>query len=82
MGRQSSVQPVEAHQMTTLLAIIVAVSVIGQLALILWLRSRDSHDIVKRKVARLVEDAADRQVVTYNTNTAKVGDQVKGLGGE
>ncbi len=65
--------------MTTLLAIIVAVAVFGQVGLILWLRSRASHDIVKRKVARLVEDAADRQAVTFDTNTAKVNDQVKGL---
>lgn len=48
--------------MTTILAILVAVAVIGQLALIMWLRHRASPDLTRVKIARLLEDAADRQI--------------------
>lgn len=70
--------------MTTLLAILVAVAIVGQLALILWARSRHTFDNsqVAKARARLLEDAADRQAVTYNTNTAKLDAQEKGVGGE
>lgn len=60
--------------MTVLLAIIVTVAIVGQLALILWLRSRHTLDArqVAEARARLVEAAADQQAVTYTTQSSKL----------
>lgn len=68
--------------MTTLLAILVAVAVIGQLALIMWLRHRASPDLTRVKIARLLEDAADRQCQHGLTQSAKLDAQQKGLGSD
>jgi hypothetical protein len=58
----------------TILAVLVAVAVIGQLCLPLWgrLHARSQRRQLVQRRARLLEAAADQQDVTYSTNAAKV----------
>lgn len=49
---------------TTILAVLVAIAVIGQLVIILtgeW-RTKRNAEQAKRQLARLLEDAADQQI--------------------
>lgn len=49
---------------TTILAVLVAIAVIGQLTLPIWggwYRKREER-LAKQKIARLLEDAADQQI--------------------
>lgn len=64
--------------MTTVLAILVIVAIVGQAALIVWLRWRSSPDLTKVKTARLLEDAAENQLVAFHTHTAKLDRHEKG----
>jgi type II secretory pathway pseudopilin PulG len=57
-----------------ILAIVVAVAVVGQLCLPIlgrWARSRQERQ-AKQRIARLLEAAADRQAVATFSQTAKL----------
>jgi hypothetical protein len=59
---------------TLILAIGVAVAVIGQAGLILWCRRGKNHaSSVVTERARLVEAAADHQAATELSKTGKLG---------
>lgn len=68
--------------MTTVLAILVFVAVVGQYVLIKWLLAKRERQLLAMARARLLEDAADRQLVSFRTHTAKLGENHKGLGDE
>jgi type II secretory pathway pseudopilin PulG len=63
------------------LALFVIVAIVGQLALILWLRSRHTLDArqLAQQRARLLEDAAHQQAVTFDIHKTKLGHTEKGV---
>jgi hypothetical protein len=74
---------------TTVLVCLVALAVLGQLCLPIlgrWNNKRQDRQ-ARQRIARLVEDAADRQCVVFHNGAAKLGndlidDKLKGIGGE
>ena len=68
--------------MTLVLALAVVTAIVGQLLLVVttrWLRERSDKSVAEAR-ARLVEDAADRQLQTQKQHIAKLGS--KGGGDE
>lgn len=68
--------------MTAVLAILVIVAIVGQAGLIIWLRHRHTLDArqVAEARARLLETAAEQQLVATKSHTAKLSENTKGLG--
>lgn len=69
---------------TTVLACVVALAVLVQLCLPIlgrWNNRRQERQ-ARQRIARLVEDAADRQLVASRSHTDKLSENTKGLGGE